>query len=213
MREMKGAITMSLSKSMLAGVLTVVAGLAVACSNAPAEPTSHPHETNTSKPTAHTPKDSPNKLAKLSLSDDLEKTDMKAPFTMKLESVLESNGLTTINIHMNVPNAIQYPVKMTVALPKTMKVVDGVTEADLDLKTAGRFTKTLVIKTDKPLSLENPIKVLIAGQSPNGAVGFRAEKQLPAKPELIVPRYSGPTAPPQGRPPHHLTHRVAPVKH
>jgi hypothetical protein len=108
----------------------------------------------------------------------------------------ETDVLATIDVH----EPISYPVSLVATAPRSGQLTAGVAEEQLTLDHAGQITRSFRVRTPGPLSIDDPFRLVVRGQSPNGAVGFVADRQFPPRPEASPVQPNGPR-PPGGRPP------------
>jgi hypothetical protein len=165
-----------------------------ACRSAPHEP-----------PAATAPAavaDEPGAPTQVQPAEDDSQRDVTPPLVMRLEpnAAADGSGDLVVAVRIEVPAPLGYPVRFRASLPSQAKLVSSELDAPIDGAQSGSFVRELRVHAGAPLSLEAPLVVVAEGRAQGGAVGLRAEKQLPPKPELHVAPNQGPV-PPGGRPP------------
>jgi hypothetical protein len=128
-----------------------------------------------------------------------EHSSMRAPVVMFLEQKSEDAGVMTFGLRIEVREPLKFSGKLKAQLPNKGQLVEGTLEETVDLSVAGVQYREFKIRPGV-LSAGNAFKVTMDGESRTGILGFHAERQFPAKPEIHMPS-SNAVQIPGGRPP------------
>lgn len=127
--------------------------------------------------------------------------DVVAPLVVTLDVQPGPQPSTyALNVRVDVRAPLPFRPVMRVALPSDATPIAGKLEEVLDASVAGATMHPVLFAAARPPSIELPIRVVVDGQAPGGALGLHAERQFPERPAMrVIPR-GGPIVP-GGRPP------------
>jgi hypothetical protein len=126
---------------------------------------------------------------------------LRAPVVLSLTEGPPAGGVIEVTAILDVAGPLSYPISLKLELPRDAKLAGGQAEETLQVTQAGRVTRSYKVQSAQPFAPDNPLRVVMHGQSATG--GVHAVKQLPAKaePGAPPPRIVPPTGKPVVLPP------------